>query len=321
MTKSTSPSDLARLLLRAGCPTLIAVVFLGGLATTAWSAKKSAPVTGTLEDIIIESQLERSSKLGDVDVLIAGDSSALKGVDAPRLSEQLGNRTVESLALIGFVGPTEQVRIATRVQENGHRIGALVFLLNAQTLGLPEVSLSGQPFEAWARDGHRPRRSLLRDVRDFSYDATVAQLVSRPLPGAFAYRYGFAEDLVAAISAGHGTLEDPNHFHDDLRQFQVVITSAIDERLRMAGEILRSRDIKTIFIGITPLPASCLGPATEGSRERALEQFRKTLRVEVTPLTTPVLLPDDNFATFAHLNTKGRAAFTEALRSELAARL
>jgi hypothetical protein len=269
-----------------------------------------------LEDVIVSRQLSRAAQLRDLDVLVIGDSSALMGLDIPRLSKRLGKR-VESLALIGVVGPLGLAHMAERVAANG-RIPTLVFLLHGNSLRLSGREILSE-YERWALTDVRPSRGLVTEMRDVAYQVLRARLAPIPFPGSWGQAYGFAADLRAAIDAGHGSLIDPNHEAVPAAgPYLFSISSAVDERLEAAGRRLRALPVDHLLVGITPLPASLAGPHTSESRSAALVQLQKRLGGDT--LATPLTLPTESFANQTHPDAIGRALFTESLARELASR-
>jgi hypothetical protein len=70
------------------------------------------------------------------------------------------------------------------------------------------------------------------------------------------------------------------------------------------------------------MPAPSVGPLTDGSRAAVLERVVHALGLsEDAILASPHALPLTAFATFTHLNARGRATFTDQLAAALAPRL
>jgi hypothetical protein len=315
-SESTSlPQALARVARTIAPTVLVAVLF--GTATFAISRRRAAPPED-IESIVIQRQFERSKSLPQVDVLLIGDSSALMDVDVTALEERLGQR-VESLATVGFVGPAGYAHLLERYATGGRHLPTVVLLMHGYSLSLAESVFQTMGFERMVlTDQPRLRERRFKAAQRTLADALVRPVVSIPLPGLFAKAYGWREDLVAAIDAGHGSLTDPNTLSKRGTGYEFSVSDAVANRLGQLGQTLATLHPDRLLFAITPLPEDDVGPSTLSSRAQAAARVASLLGTQATMLDgLPPMMSRQSFASPTHLAASGRESFTTVLGDTL----
>jgi hypothetical protein len=323
MRSSTSSSERAGLgpavttAARAfALPLVAGALFL----VVAWAGARLLPAPSALdlEGIVVDGQRARAGTIGDVDVLILGDSSALMGVDAVALGLALGGARVESLATIGYVGPAGFARLLEDFTARGRRARTVVLMMHGVSLALPESLFVHKGFEARVAGSGPAPRSPVRRFLDQLYARLVAPVLDLPLPGAFGQHYGRPDALADALREGHGSLVDPNRYAAKTERFSFVLSEAVASRLdtfRAAAPRLGVSDLRVV---VAPLPASVVDDQTRSTHAAVAVAFARRAGGELVPL--PPSRPDEDFATLTHLSAAGRARFTASLANALLGR-
>ena len=323
-----------------------------GFALAAWfgmalAADLLPPHDGTrdLERIIVREQLRRANVIRP-EVLVVGDSSALMGVDARRLSRALGRR-VESLATLAWVGPAGYGRLVSLASRGGpSHPTAVVVLMCGSSLSLEEYKFRLDDYEqqVLATEASSPtdfpaqraadaarlrgRRVSLRPRqlarwRNRIYDRVFLPFVDPPLPGRLGFYYGWPKDIAVALERGQGTMVDPALPNPGRwpARYQFDVSTAVGQRLSVLARSLHEDGVEIASFGITPIPDSAVGAETAASRERTLANCVEALQLPSdAALVLPLSLPAEKFATFSHLNAAGRQEYTDLLAQALVGR-
>jgi hypothetical protein len=312
----------ARLLRAFGPPVIVAVLLLAALAAAS-TRLRGRPGGRDLENIVIGEQMRRATTVGRADLVILGDSSALMGVDAGKLGDLLGIR-VESFATFGWVGPAASGSLLQRFAERNGPPPAVLVLMCGEGLKVDEDSFSRHGFERQVLDGLRPDAVAAEPPLERVYKRLFLPLVDPPLAGRLGFYYGWPEDVIAKLARDGGTLVDPT-LRDDgsiIRSYRFELLTPVEDRLRWLGKAIAATSAPRVFVSVSPLAALAVGPLTEGSRAAVLERMVFTLGLpDTAALASPAVLPTEAFATFTHLNARGRQAYTRDLARVLGPRL
>lgn len=274
-----------------------------------------------LDTAKVAAQIGRSNRPIEADLLLAGDSSALMGVN-PTAIHAFGLK-IESLATIGFVGPLGQAAILrSQSKARGDRPIPVVLLMH------PASYYSGaivDEFQTIATVGaiRRPWRPVLAARRKM-FDNGFHRLRSWPLPGAYGSFYGWAEDAVIWLDRNAGTLIDPTPPLPECAFSKVgPMRHAIDGRvaseLEMLGQAMRELSNGDVLFGVTPVPESRSDSSTRVARAELVNAAAAKLGIPTERiLALPPTMPDRLFAcSDTHLNAEGREVFSKILTSEV----
>jgi hypothetical protein len=267
-----------------------------------------------IEEIILETQRERINTLSSIDTLIIGDSSGLMNLDAPYLSEKLGQK-IESIATLGWVGFKGYSTMLDAYLETGRSIESLVLILTPSSFALTEKEFS-LGYEDRAAPRGDPDDSLLLKIRKAMSDLLL-------LPGMYRSEYGRVKDLRSAIESGWGTTYDPNvslkSSRISSRSVDFSLSDSVQMRIPVFRELVYRKLLRTkVDFIISPIPETL---APRDSKER-LERLRGQLielfaPVQLKFLDLPATLPDSLFGTETHLNRKGRSFFSTLMAEKL----
>jgi hypothetical protein len=137
------------------------------------------------------------------------------------------------------------------------------------------------------------------------------------LKGDFGPAYGTNHEVARRLRDNRGSLIDPTHFDPEANR------GSGDYRLSKGFEepsrAFRSKVPRTgrILVGLTPIPASLALRDHEATIDEMLATWSRWLEADGTLNRLPATLPDDCFATRAHLNARGVAEFTRLLADEI----
>lgn len=281
----------------------VAALVLGGIGRVS----RKPPPPRDVESIVVHRQVERAKTIEECSVIVLGDSSALMGVDAPLLQAELGT-CVQSLATIGFVGPSGYARILGLYGDR-HPVRTVVFLMHGSSLSISESLFAYEGFEA-LDDRRPPKRSNVPGM-DALFDSRVAPLLDLPLPGEYGRHYGWPVSLSEELDARQGSLTDPNQGALKLGSGELNFTDAVRSRLAALQEALTRLEPETLWVDVTPVATS----NTEGRRftEAVASEFVQALGPNARRLGLPSAMPDKYFATSTHLNAVGQTEYTELL--------
>lgn len=261
-------------------------------------------------------------------VILVGDSSCLTGVSARQLSGELGMPVV-NLGSVSTLGLDDFGRLAAEAMASGvpH---AVVLLVHPAFLRRPGPDPQMVALLEWLRrpEGRSPASRGWTGYAswwlglDAFRDRVEPWVRPEVMPGAFGVRYGFSRDLLGAMDADGGGVEDPGRFNPGAAV--PLPPLELSPRLEAAASRFGGQfpTTVTVAVGITPVPESLADPGEAARHRRALEALAGWLGPQVVPLEDlPAVLPDGDFASATHLNGAGREAFTTRLAAALQRRL
>lgn len=259
-------------------------------------------------------------------VVLVGDSSCLMGVSARQLSELLG-LPVRNLGAVSTLGLDAFATLAAdAVAAAGDPPPTVVLLVHPDFLRRPAPEagmdalfrslresgeVAGLDADPWQRVLHTFGAATFRDRIE-------SRIRPTPLLGAYARRYGFTWELLAAMDADGGGAVDPGYFAPGTSVAPPPLE--VSPRLETAAAAFVSRlpDGTPLRVGVMPIPQSLAGPEDATRQARALRTLCGWMGSRAVPLSTlPAVLPDEDFASPTHLNESGRAAFTRRLAETL----
>lgn len=254
-------------------------------------------------------------------VVLLGDSSCLLDVCAQALTRQLG-APVLNLGTLSYVDlPSQALLVQAYVQANPGRLRTMVLLLHPETLRLaPTDSWQSRALRAALEDrdfwpGERGFDRLTRLLGlDRFQNRVLAQLLPRPLPGAWGRRYGFTTDLERHLASHRGSAVDPESKPPTGRadyRLAPELQSAAQAFRRAVPAAVR------LVAGITPVPEGFAGPTYPQQYQAMLERWGAWLQADVLLTNLPAALPPHLFAQKTHLNEPGQQAYTRLLAAAL----
>jgi len=275
---------------------------------------------------ILVHQAESSRRRHSARIVLIGDSSCLMDVMATTLGEVLGE-PVLNLATLSYLDlPTHAALIQEFARANPGRLKQVVLLMHPESLRLRAVP---DYFRRQVRDFLAGRDSPAKTgAARWIEEALGAQrlrgrVLSRavpwPLPGAYGRFYGFSRDLEVFLEANAGSAVDPRRF--------VPAQERASAEYRLAPRFkIESRRFRQLLpagvrliVGITPSPASFVLPDHADRCRSMLRQWSAWLAADRRLEPLPTVLPDDQFASRAHLNARGRVGYTRELGRALQA--
>jgi hypothetical protein len=259
-------------------------------------------------------------------IALIGDSSCLMDVSGRLLGQEL-QRPVSNLGTMSLLDLAAFASLASNAVSATTGSATVVLLVHPDFLMRPAADprMLGdfQSMRQRVRPAREPEEPsewvasiLALDLFRESIESTAR---SFPLSGDFGRRYGFTEQISAAIDQDLG-LVDPRRYRfvkKEARPFEV--SPRLESQFRaLRGQLPPNVGLE---VGITPVPES-EGEADFGTRHsRALETLSDWIGGEVRILTDlPALLPDSEFATRTHLSQEGRLRFTGLLAKDLSAK-
>lgn len=322
--RGTPPGRVAAALWSGAAPTVLALALMLAAAELWYRA---APALGPVDpdSVLLATQQERARTMGPADLVVLGDSSALMGIDAPRLGAALGDARIESLATMGIVGPVGHGALLRAYAARGNQPANVLLLLHGASLVLTDPTFAALGYEAMAVAGRmaRPSPPLLGARRKLFQDL-VFPVVSFPLLGAFGRAYGWPADMKAALIAGRGTMIDPNPSLParpaaPAAPYVFSLSDDVARRLDTLRGTFAELGVGRVLLGLTPLPDSRHGAATAASRAATLRAVAGRLGLaDGDILDLPASLPDHLFASETHLSADGRQAYLPHLSAALA---
>lgn len=292
-----------KLLVAAVC--LVAVIAL--VAVSIWFQAVGDGAEGEITDTpVIREQTIRAGRLGDVDLLLVGDSSCLMGID-PQLLANIIDRSVESLCTNGFAGPIGYANLLERYFARGNRATTIVLILHPSSLETGAV----RAWESLAPKENPPIGRLPRLVAEVraSLRKSLGPLADPPLSGWAGVYYGRESTMRNYILDHNGSLVDPHPVLRGTERVTYHIRPAFSDALEVFGTRLKGRNYRQLMLALMP--------ATEGSGSDD-ELHHATTRavlgrigLEGVILNSRASSPRELFSTSTHLNEGGREDYTK----------
>lgn len=304
-----------------GALVLLALVLHGGTRFGWWPGPRPAI---DMDRTILVHQAESSRKTHGASVVLIGDSSCLMDVVATNLSRALGE-PVLNLATLSYVDlPTHGRLLQEYADANPGALKTVVLLMHPESLRLAALPdyfrLQIEDFLA-RRDSAPSPPAGGRLAGMLGLPQLRGRLLSRalpwPLPGQYGRYYGFAGNLENSLNQAAGSAVDPNRFDRE------PVQGSAEYRLatRFEAESRRFREQlpggARLLIGLTPVPASFALPDHEARGHGMLDQWATWLGGCPVLEGLPWTLPDEEFASVAHLNEHGRVGYTQRMAQVL----
>ncbi len=311
----------------AGLPLVPVALLAGILQVAAAFGWLPAPRPALdMDRTILVHQAQACRLPQSAEVLFMGDSSCLIDVSAPQLEKGLGLKVLNLGALSYLDLPAHASMLREFVLANPGRPRVVVLLLHPEALRLQETPRYYNESLRRLFDGREQCQTSDLNGRldcwlgiESLRERLLPRLVPLPLPGAYGVRYGFTWDLWRFLTESQGGAVDPNRFD---RQ---AASGNAEYRLAKRFE-LESRQFRAalppgvrLVAGLTPAPASFVGPDHPATVQRLLQQWGGWLQADLLLTNLPASLPDDRFASVTHLNNLGAAEFSTRLTEELRA--
>jgi hypothetical protein len=286
----------------------------------------AAPRTGLLppprpgadmDQVILTHQIDASRAGGEIQLILAGDSSCLMNIDARELSRRLGLNALNlgTLSFLDLRAHTELIRQA--LYHNPQSLHTVVLLMHPEALrkSAPESYqteifhhyLAGKDLPAHG-SGYQQLRSWLG--LHILQGRVADRLFPRPLGGDYGRAYGFLSGVDRHMTEHAGSLLDPTR-----QPARGNPEYFLDPWLEMASRELRQFIPSTVrcVVGITPLPESFAGPDYPPQHLALLDQWADWLGADPRLNEMPAVLPDTWFATKTHLTREGVEHYTATL--------
>ncbi|RME95033.1 MAG: hypothetical protein D6766_04325 [Verrucomicrobia bacterium] len=309
-------------------PLIAAVALLAGLlhgaAVLGWLPAPRPTVD--VDRTILVHQAEASRRPHPARTLLIGDSSCLMDVAAGRLGEILGE-PVLNLATLSYLDlPTHAVLVREFDRANPGRLQRVILLMHPESLRLRVVPeyFRRQVLDFLAGRDSPAKTGMARRIEQvLGVQRLRGRVLSRatpwPLPGAYGRFYGFSRDLELFMEENAGSAVDPHRFVPEREG------ASAEYRLapRFESESRRFRQLLPegvqLLVGITPSPRSFVLPDHTDRCRSMLQQWAAWLEADRALESLPAVLPDDQFASRAHLNAQGRLPYTRQLARALQA--
>jgi hypothetical protein len=315
----------AKELLRLVLPPLLPVaVFAAAMHLGARAGLLPAPRPALdVDRTILVHQAEASRKKQDAEVLLIGDSSCLMDVTTPMLAERL-RRPALNLGTLSYLGLEDYARLLREfAAANPGRPKAVVLLMHPEALRRvgpePHQTRILRRFLAGEDDHFTPgawgRASGALGLEVFR--GRVWARLPAPLGTNYGPAYGFTRDLDRFLGKNGGSLFDPGR-----ASFRGSAEYRLSPTLEPASRAFRAAvppGVK-LFVGITPAPERFAGPAHIRRHELMLRQWGLWLGADDLLIELPATMPEEHFASVAHLNAAGARAYTAKLAVALAQR-
>lgn len=275
----------------------------------------------SLEEALLTRQWERSRQVAET--VLVGDSSALMDVSGRQLSQEMGAEILQ-LGTFSLLQPADFALLASNSLHRTTQPRTAVLLVHPEFLVRPagdpamvsrfrDIQIGTSSLDPEADWGERVASGLgLTHVRD--------RLESRwrafPMKGAYGVRYGFSEQVLAALDRDGG-LVDPHRYRPKpgLRA-SMNVSPRLEAPFRSWRRSLP--EATKVLVGITPIPESEAGPEFGRRRDQALQTLVDWIGGDTRGLThLPTHLPDTDFASSTHLTEKAREPFTRQLAAAI----
>ena len=315
-----SSRETLRLILGPLVPLLCFIVLLK-FAGAAGLLPPPFPILDVDRTILLH-QATASRQPTAAQVLLIGDSSCLMNVSAPDLQEELGGSIrVQNLGTLSYLDPREYAAFV-RNYASGNRgsVQLVVLLMHPQALRLgSRQTYFSDLLRAWesGNDLCPPGGSPLLCAAGISgfQSRVLTRLLPAPLPGAYGVEYGFSWNLWARLTRQNGSIHDPGRFTSAPVNTEYTFSENIEIFSRGFKE--SCPPTAKLVIGITPLPVSLAPPRYSETFTRNLNQWAQWTGADYSLGGLAGSLPDEAFASSAHLNSKNVASYTKALAEEL----
>lgn len=326
----TPPSHLAdftfRDILRLFAPTGIVVAALAAslhLGSRAGWLPHPRPALD-MDRAVLVHQADSSGNAHPAHLVLIGDSSCLMNVAAPELAELLG-QPVLNLATLSYIDLPVHARLLRRyAAANPGRLRTVVLLMHPESLRLSDLPgyhrnqlqhyLDGR--EGQSTTGIAATLEAVLAV-DRLRNRCLSRFLAWPLPGDFGRFYGFARDLERFMTGAQGSAVDPRTFNPDTARgtAEYRLAARIEEESRRFRRALPEG--ARLVVGLTPTPASFALPDHATRQAAMLVEWAAWLEADAILTDLPATLPDDAFASIAHLDGRSRIGFTERLAGAL----
>ena len=307
-------------------PTALAVVLRAAAPTGAAALLALAPVglpprSGALEAAIIRTQVERAATIpAATDVVTVGDSTGLINIDPGALAAALDGATVEGLNTLGFAGPRGHAVLLDAFQRRGgapRRV--LITLRNLAPPSGPNARLVDRLLRQPVPPA--PPTWPLRVRARLA--AAVEPVLFLPFPGAWGDYYGGRDRFDAVLRARHGFAHDPVAPKPDSLGALLHPPYAVNDKFRAELPALRAAvaAVGAERVRLVLMPESTFWSPHDVAPARASALALLHAQLGLDPARQlaglPAQLPADQFASFAHLNARGRAVLTADLAAAL----
>jgi hypothetical protein len=304
-----------------------AAALLGALLATValWQRHSPAafpPRRGAVETEVIRAQMERAEVIpADPDVLLVGDSSGLMGIDAERLADLLGGAKVESLNMLGFVGPRGFAAVLERFIARGGHVNRLLVVFQGQSLNRPVN------WRNWERVVIRGSWDVVPPDRWFPgvrarLLAAAAPILYVPMDGRLGDYYGPASALRRFIRTHHGSAIEPGVRGSTIALFSLRPGFALTKEFLDGVDALKEpvEQIGRARTRLILMPDPDAYDSEDVLRKRYDAEQTLLRRLQLDPalqIETPSFVSSADFATATHLNPVGRERFTGMLADKL----
>jgi hypothetical protein len=266
------------------------------------------------------------ARSGDAaEVLIIGDSTALMGVDAVRLTGKLpGRPRVYNLGLfLGLPLTAYGEAAAGFITNHPGQVKSVVLLITPWRL--TDASAVEVHAEFWRQLKERGDQSASSEPgmwnRVLAMRDLKERLLSRALPflshGKIGVHYGRLLNAERRMDDFNGSLVTAGNYN---RTRQEAAIWSLDPTAPDQGAVIRRlipRDVELVF-GVMPIPETLVTPgAAAAAREELVHAFNETLHADRVLDGLPTALPDGFFADAVHLNARGQRWFTDLLARDL----
>jgi hypothetical protein len=285
------------------------------------------PAVATLDHVVLKTKVRLATDPTPVRVVLLGDSSCLTGVDALGLSHAVGE-PVLNLATLSYLDlETHGELFSLFLRRQSRPPATVVLLMN------PAALRHAQPVEAF-------RDFLLAQLRRADSSRNSSGAPSGPpwptwlgleilrsrllhaalpplLPGAFGQRYGSTRHAARYLQEHRGSLPDPHRFDPTVERASAEYRLA--EGLETASRDFRSLipDGTRLLVGLTPIPESSVTRSQPARVRELLFTWAAWIGADAVLTNLAPVLPDSQFATGTHLNSRGAARFTRQLAFSL----
>ena len=286
------------------------------------------------DHLVVFEQLRRAREDPLPDVAFFGDSSCLMGIDVTSLRQGAPGRAIESYCAIGYIGPVGYADMLNTLRARGARPKKLVIVLH------PVQFVRHPSWDTWLPVVRGEKMTGGADLGfplaalDYVRFEWVAQLLYRPLPGAFALFFGSATQLTGHLRSNHGGTIDPGAGlqYPSMAAFQrqsfapmpvaqsysYSTNEMFDSTLPPLAAAISSLAPQQTYLLISPIPQSRYGANSGAERAASAAKIGRALGIpETNIIRSPGSLPNKYFSSETHLNRWGRTLFTESLAAQI----